>query len=230
MSTANAAAGQSPPHTTLDFRNPPTPRFGPPPPPRQASASRLQKAAQADVLDAAPGASSGAERLMCPTVAFHSIAKSWAQRGDGSPVLYGIAPTNNLVASECDDACVWNGPANNGTAEDVHFAIEYDRWGRGAGGKGAPIWAPTAGRLLPAGAAAAAPPCGAPPRRPQLPAPPAAAHACTCACAHPAPRPHRPPNKGSASGSRTSRPSLSGTCGATSASTRRAAWGPATYG
>jgi hypothetical protein len=59
-------------------------------------------------------------------VAFHSVAKTWANKRDGTPVLYTIAPTNNMVASECDDACAWNGPQYNGTAEDVHYAIEWD--------------------------------------------------------------------------------------------------------
>ena len=49
----------------------------------------------------------GGESFMCPTVAYHSVAKTWANKRDGTPVLYTVAPTNNLVASECDDNCAW---------------------------------------------------------------------------------------------------------------------------
>jgi len=45
----------------------------------------------------------GGEQFLCPTVAYHSVAKTWAKAPDGSPVLYSVAPTNNMVASECGE-------------------------------------------------------------------------------------------------------------------------------
>lgn len=62
---------------------------------------------QNDIFDAGMPMASEGERFMCPTVAYHSVAKTWANARDGTPVLYSIAPTNNMVASECDDNCAW---------------------------------------------------------------------------------------------------------------------------
>jgi hypothetical protein len=229
-------------------------------PPRQASAARLQKAAQADIFDASAAASGGTERFMCPTVAFHSVAKSWAQRQDGAPVLYGVAPTNNLASSECDDACVWSSPSNNGTAEDVHFAIEFDRraglgftlwgfvWAGALSGRLTPDW--VEGPRGPSQCRAHAHRYRSRDRRLRLLGrrvcalrPPRArrgvpvqrlprAHPTTLRLliAHPPPTPTTNSHPGCKNGSGTSRPFLRRMFGATSASTSRAAWGRATYG
>jgi hypothetical protein len=127
--------------------------------------AKLYKGFQSDVYDANFPMVGGGEQFMCPTVAFHSVAKTWANKRDGTPVLYSIAPTNNMVASECDDNCAWNGPQYNGTAE-------VRQWQGG-------IWAAGCAAALPPvrrAAAARARPGGRPPlpRRLRAPAPPEA--------------------------------------------------------
>ena len=94
--------------------------------------AKLYKGFQSDIYDANFPMVGGGEQIMCPTVAFHSVAKTWANKRDGTPVLYTIAPTNNMVASECDDNCAWNGPQYNGTAE------VRGRAGRGGRGRKRP--------------------------------------------------------------------------------------------
>jgi hypothetical protein len=66
------------------------------------------------------------EGFMCPVTGYNSAAHTWAASGDSkSRVLYSIAKTNRMQSSECDEHCAWNGPEYNGTAEDVHLAIEF---------------------------------------------------------------------------------------------------------
>ena len=58
----------------------------------------------------------------------NSVFKTWASKPDGSDVLYTVGTTNNLVAAECWDNCAWNSDVFEGTAEDVHLSIEWDRF------------------------------------------------------------------------------------------------------
>ena len=46
--------------------------------------------------------------------------------------LSGVGRTNDMVASECESACHWNGPLYNGTALDVEMTIEAARFGEWA--------------------------------------------------------------------------------------------------
>jgi hypothetical protein len=84
---------------------------------------------QQDIFDDKYGVISGMQRsFMCPTVGYNGAAQTWASKQDGTRVLYTVAKTNRMQASECDDNCAWNTPVFNGTAEDVHYAIEWSRF------------------------------------------------------------------------------------------------------
>jgi hypothetical protein len=51
------------------------------------------------------------DRLICPAAAAASVAKPWAARPGGAPVLYGVAATNDAVAAGCGEGgCAWEGP------------------------------------------------------------------------------------------------------------------------
>lgn len=90
--------------------------------------ANLFKIIQEDIFDQTLGYVGVQESVLCPTVASYSVGKTWASNPDGSDVLYAVGKTNNMAAGECWDDCAWNGEAYNGTAEDVHMSIEWDRF------------------------------------------------------------------------------------------------------
>ena len=79
----------------------------------------------------------------CPIMRNTSVGKSWADEfilpgaASAAPLkrraaLSGVGRTNDMVASECESACHWNGPLYNGTALDVEMTIEAARFGEWA--------------------------------------------------------------------------------------------------
>ncbi|WIA41247.1 hypothetical protein OEZ86_004858 [Tetradesmus obliquus] len=88
--------------------------------------AHLFRVIQEDIFDETMRYSGIAESVLCPTVAANSVAKTWASDGKGEDVLFAVGKTNELASTECWDDCAWNGPAYNGTAEDVHLSIEWD--------------------------------------------------------------------------------------------------------
>ncbi|KAF8060339.1 GULLO1 [Scenedesmus sp. PABB004] len=72
---------------------------------------------------------SEAFEFLCPLQTEASLSASWASV-NGTGVANVTGPTNDMMASECDEHCNWNdNEVFFGTAQDVEFTAEFDQLG-----------------------------------------------------------------------------------------------------